>query len=202
MKKVLFILACAGLFAFKPNNGKMAPETFKLNPKKSTLQWVGKGVGKQHNGTVAYGSGTMVVDTKQIKSGFFYIDMKSIKCEDLKDEGFNKQLIDHLKSPDFFNVMKHNDATFKITKATRLDVPDGQQNYQIVGDLKIKNITKTIEFPATVTFAKKAITMVADVTIDRTKWQVNYNSGNIFKEVGDKMIEDNIDLKMNITMEL
>lgn len=202
MKKLFLMAACVGLFSFKPSTTKMAPETFKLNPKKSKLEWTCKGVGKQHNGTIDYGSGSIIVDTKQIKSGFVYVDMRTIKNLDIKDDGFNKQLIDHLKSPDFFNVMKFNDATFKITKATRLDVPEGQQNYQIVGELKIKNITKTVEFPATVMFAKKSVTVVANLQIDRTKWQVTYNSGNFFKDLGDKLIEDMVDLKMNLVLEL
>lgn len=202
MKKILLTAFVAGLMAFKPAtmSSTMAPDTYMVDVKKSTIDWACKGVGKEHVGTINFSNGSMVVDTKQIKSGFFYVDVRTMKNLDVKDEGFNKQLVDHLKSPDFFNVVKYPDATLKITQATRLDVPDGQQNYQIKADLKIKNITKPVEFPATVLFGKKDITVKADLTIDRTKWQINYNSGNYFKDLGDKLIEDNITLKVNVVM--
>ena len=173
-----------------------AADVYILDAKKCKLDWAGKGASKQHVGTVDVKSGNLQVDTKQIKSGFFYIDMKTIKNTDVKDEGFNKQLVDHLKSDDFFNSNKFTQATFKITKATRLDVPEGQINYQIVGDLTIKGVTKSVEFPALVTFGKKKITAKADFSIDRTQWGVKYNSGNFFKDLGDKLIDDKIDFKV------
>jgi polyisoprenoid-binding protein YceI len=173
-----------------------AAEKFMLDPKKCRVEWVGKGVGKQHNGTVDITTGSIFIDTKQITSIYAFMDMKTIKCADIKDAGFNKQLTDHLKSADFFNISKYPSATFKLKKATRLDVPEGQVNYTIVGDLAMHGITKSIEFPATVIFGKKKVTATAAVTIDRTEWEVKYNSGNYFKELGDKLIEDKMDLKL------
>jgi hypothetical protein len=75
-----------------------AAEKFMLDPKKCSIEWVGKGVGKQHNGTVNITTGSIFIDTKQITSIYAFMDMKTIKCADLKDAGFNKQLTDHLKS--------------------------------------------------------------------------------------------------------
>jgi polyisoprenoid-binding protein YceI len=217
-KKVLLSLAgvgCVALFSFsltKNNNTTQisspfhvnealhstAAETFLMDSKKSNIEWVGRGVGKSHNGTVTISSGSIVVDTKQITSMFAYIDMKTIKDLDIKDEGFNKQLTDHLKSADLFNIAKYPQATFKLVKGTRLDVPEGQPNYKIVGDLNLHGVTQRLEFPATVVFAKKKVTATASVTIDRTKFGVTYNSGNYFKDLADNLIEDNIDIKINI----
>ena len=179
-----------------------AVDVFLVDATKSKLDWTGKGVGKEHSGTANIQSGNLQVDTKQIKSGFFYIDMKSIKNNDIKDDGFNKQLVDHLKGEEFFHSNKFTTSNFKITKATRLDVPEGQINYNIVGDLTIKGVTKSIEFPALVTFAKKKVTAKANFSIDRTKWNITYNSGNYFKDLGDKLIEDNIDFKVYIEANL
>ena len=173
-----------------------AAEKFMLDPKKCSIEWIGRGVGKQHNGTVNITTGSIFIDTKQITSIYAFMDMKTIKCADLKDAGFNKQLTDHLKSVDFFNISKYPSSTFKLKKATRLDVPEGQVNYTIVGDLTMHGITKSIEFPATVIFGKKKVSATGAITIDRTEWDVKYNSGNYFKELGDKLIEDKIELKM------
>jgi len=173
-----------------------AVEKFMLDPKKSKVEWTAKGVGKQHNGTVDITTGSIFIDTKQITSIYAFMDMKTIKNADIKDPGFNKQLTDHLKSADFFNISKYPSATFKLKKATRLDVPEGQVNYTIVGDLNMHGITKSVEFPATVIFGKKKVTATALLTIDRTQWEVKYNSGNYFQDLGDKLIEDKIDLKL------
>lgn len=173
-----------------------AVEKFMLDPKKCKVEWTAKGVGKQHNGTVDITTGSIFIDTKQITNIYAFMDMKTIRNADIKDAGFNKQLTDHLKSADFFNISKYPSATFKLKKATRLDVPEGQVNYTIVGDLAMHGITKSVEFPATVIMGKKKVTATALVTIDRTQWEVKYNSGNYFQDLGDKLIEDKIDLKL------
>lgn len=184
------------------NTSVAGGETFLLNAQKSIIQWIGKGVGKEHDGGLKVKSGNVVVDTKQIKSGFIYIDMKSLSNNDVKDAGFNKQLCDHLKSADFFNTPKYPDATFKIVKATRLDVPNGEVNYTITGDLTIKRVKNTIDVPAIVTFAKKTVNIKADLSIDRTKWDIKYNSGNYFQDLGDKLIEDEVTLKFDLVADI
>ena len=177
-------------------------ENFILDPKKSKIDWVGKGATKSHNGTLEFKSGQMWIDTKQIKSGYFYVDMRTITNKDIKDAGFNKQLVDDLKSDNFFNTNKFPQSSFKITKAVRLDVPDGQINYNISGELTMKGVMKPIEFPALVSISKSKASVKADITIDRTKWGITYNSGNYFKDLGDKLIEDNFTLKVNIETEV
>ncbi|MBY0426704.1 MAG: YceI family protein [Cytophagales bacterium] len=177
-------------------------ETFLLDVKKSKVEWVGKAVTKQHTGTIDFKSGNMVVDTKQILSGFFYIDMKTIACTDIKDPANNKQLVDHLKSDDFFSASKY-ETTFKILKATRdIDAAEGQVNYSIKGDLTIKGIKNTIEFPASISFTKKQVLAKANVAIDRSKWNVQYGSGSFFKDLGDKMIDDTLRIKLNIVADI
>lgn len=220
-KTLIFAVAAGGimLLSFIPKNSNQVseeqPETvleaestsstaenFILDPKKSKIEWAAKGATKQHNGTLEFKSGQMWIDTKQIKSGFFYVDMRTITNKDIKDAGFNKQLVDDLKSDNFFNTTKFPQSSFKITKAVRLDVPEGQINYNISGELTMKGVTKPIEFPALVTFTKKTATCKADLTIDRTKWGITYNSGNFFKDLGDKLIEDTFTLKIYIETEI
>lgn len=218
---LIFTLVAGGitLFSFMPKQSSVAteeqPETvleaeaagstaenYLLDPKKSKIDWSAKGATKQHNGSLEFKSGQMWIDTKQIKSGFFYVDMRTITNKDIKDAGFNKQLVDDLKSDNFFNTTKYPQSSFKITKAVRLDVPEGQINYNISGELTMKGVTKPVEFPALVSFSKNKATCKADLTIDRTKWGITYNSGNFFKDLGDKLIEDNFTLKIYIETEI
>jgi polyisoprenoid-binding protein YceI len=84
------------------------------------------------------------VDGKKVVGGTFTIDMTSITNQDIEDETYKQKLLGHLKSDDFFSTDKHPRATLLITKLT----PTGQNTYQVKGNLTIKGITKTIEFPA------------------------------------------------------
>ena len=61
-------------------------------------------------------------------------------------------------------------------------------------DLTIKNITESIEFEAEL--SNNVATAVLD--IDRTKFDIKYGSGSFFENLGDKMIDDNFNLRVNI----
>jgi len=173
-------------------------DTYIVDIEKSKINWSCKGVGKEHTGFVKIQSGSILIDTKTITTAFVYINMKSIVDTDIKDAGFNKNLVDHLKSKDFFASATYQTSTFKITKAERLDVPAGQPNYKINGELTIKGIKKPIEFMSTITYFKKAIIINGDITINRTDWDIKYNSGSFFQDLADKLIEDNINFKLDI----
>ncbi len=41
----------------------------------------------------------------------------------------------------------------------------------------------------------------ANIVIDRTKWDVVYKSGNIFKDLGDKIIHDEINFDIFLLSE-
>lgn len=204
MKKTVFfssLLMSAFLVAsFLPKENKSIQkvDTYIVDIDKSKIFWTGKGVNKEHTGFIKIQSGSLLIDTKTITGGFVYINMKSLVNTDIKDAGFKKNLEDHLKGQEFFFAAKFPTSTFKIMKTERLDVPEGQPNYKVTGDLTIKGIKNSIDFPATVKYNKKNIHIIGDIKLDRTKWDVKYNSGNYFQDLGDKLIEDDIDLKLDI----
>jgi len=211
MKKTFILgslLTSALLFgSFTPKSNKLAyktpakiqkADTYIVDIEKSKINWACKGVGKEHTGYVKIQSGSILIDTKTINSGFVYINMKSIVNTDIKDAGFNKNLVDHLKSKDFFASATYQTSTLKIIKTQRLDVPEGQPNYKINGELTIKGIKKPIEFMTTIKYIKKSIVITGDVTINRTEWDIKYNSGSFFQDLSDKLIEDNINFKLDI----
>jgi polyisoprenoid-binding protein YceI len=197
--------------SFTPKNSKtdvnfpskiQKADTYIVDIDKSKIFWACKGVGKEHTGYVTIQSGSVLIDTKTINSGFVYINMKSIVNTDIKDAGFNKNLVDHLKSKDFFASATYQTSTLKIIKTQRLDVPEGQPNYKINGELTIKGIKKPIEFMSTIKYNKKSIAITGDVTINRTDWDIKYNSGSFFQDLADKLIEDNINFKLDIYAEI
>ena len=125
----------------------------------------------------------------------FDIDMNSITCTDLTDPATNTNFINHMKSDDFFSVAKHKTARFEIVKAT----PKGGGNYEITGTMTIKGISQEISFPATVSLKGKTATAQAKITLDRTRWDIRFRSGKFFQDLGDKLIEDDFILELNLS---
>ena len=166
--------------------------TYTFDAATSKVMWVGKKISGQHNGTVNLKSGELSLEKK---SGSFVIDMNSIECEDLQGE-WNQKLVGHLKSDDFFNVSKYPEAKFVVSS---LEKTSGDQ-YKISGNLTVKDITKPVSFTATISTNKDDATMSAKFSIDRTKWDIKYNSGKFFdvKALGDKLILDPIEIGLEL----
>jgi len=206
--KCVIVVCSLFLFSFLPKSKNVKPtknlkaDTYVIDIEKSKIFWACKGIGKQHNGYLTVQSGTLLIDTKTITSGFVYINMKSIVDLDIKDAGFNKNLVDHLKSKDFFAAATYPTSTFKILKTERLDVAEGKPNYKVYGELTIKNVKKPIEFMSTVKYIRKSVQISGDITYNRTIWNITYNSGNFFQDLGDKLINDDVHLQLDILAEL
>ncbi|MVN92237.1 YceI family protein [Mucilaginibacter aquatilis] len=193
MKKLttLFTAVIAvALVAFKP----VAPVTFKVDTQKSKIEWVGKKVTGQHSGTIKLASGEVATNGKVPTGGKFVIDMNSMDCTDLSGEGKGK-LLGHLKSEDFFGVEKYPTADFTATKIA----PAGAGKVNVTGNLMVKGKTSVITFPATYSVAGNTLTVNAtDVKVDRTKHDIRYGSKSFFASIGDKAIDDEFVLNINL----
>ena len=66
-----------------------------INTENSTVEWVGKKIGGQHEGLINIKDGSLELNNDQLVGGYFTLDMKSITCTDLEDEGYNKKLVGH-----------------------------------------------------------------------------------------------------------
>lgn len=183
------------------NNLKAASnsgEKLNLVSSESKLEWIGKKVTGQHNGTVEIVNGDLFLDNGKLTGGSFDIDFRTTKVLDIEDPESNAKLTSHLKSPDFFAAETFPIGKFEILSLAPLS--DGSQNNYIVsGNLSIKNITKEIKFPVNVKVNGGSVLASADFNIDRTLWDINFRSGKFYENLGDKLINDNINLKFNIT---
>ncbi|MEO9871348.1 YceI family protein [Ekhidna sp.] len=187
MIKVLMISALT-LFS-----GAVAKDA-KVDVKESTVKWVGKKVTGQHNGSIQLQGGRLEMDAKgNLTGGLFTIDMTTLSNSDLSGESKGK-LEGHLKSDDFFGVATYPTATFVITKA----VPQGPGKYKVIGNITIKGKTEEIQFPVSVVAKDGKVTATADVSIDRSKFDIRYGSGSFFDNLGDKTIYDNFDLSVSL----
>lgn len=172
----------------------VAAETYQLDVQQSQIEWVGKKVTGQHNGLVTLKSGQVTLDGQKVAGGDFKIDMKSIKVLDLTDPAANQKLTNHLNSDDFFSTASHPESVFKITSVKDL----GGGKAEITGDLTIKGITKAVTFPAELSFQGDKIKATGTLKLDRTLWNIRYGSGKFFQGLGDKLIYDEFELKLNL----
>ena len=188
MKKIILSLALSILtlfsFATKPHVNKV-----KVNTTTSTVKWTGFKVASAHEGTINVQSGVLDFDHGLLIGGNFVIDMNSIKNTDIESEEYSAKLESHLKNEDFFNVAEFPTAVLTITNAKKRDGND----YYILADLTIKGKTHPITFAAVVTSKELSFSAIANIKIDRTKWDVTYNSGNFFENLGDYLIKDEIE---------
>ncbi|MBT9394275.1 YceI family protein [Hymenobacter sp. NST-14] len=195
------LLAAAPASAQKkvtPGSSKAASTSYALQPQLSTLGWVGKKVTGQHNGTMQFKDGDVLVRGSQIVGGTFTVDMNSLKVEDIKEQEYNAKLVGHLRSEDFFSIDKNATSTFKITSVTPLKGDANGNNATVTGDLTIKGITQKISFPAKVGVKGGVASASGVATIDRTKFDIKYGSKSFFESIGDKAIMDEFTLSFNI----
>lgn len=73
------------------------------------------------------------------------------------------------------------------------------------GQIVIREIAQPIYFPVTLSDDNGNIVVDASVTIDRSKHEVKFRSGafpDLFPDLGDKLINDDIELDVHIVATL
>ncbi|MBV6647177.1 MAG: YceI family protein [Cyclobacteriaceae bacterium] len=183
-----FILSFAMVFA-----GVGTEAVYTVNSEASTINWEGSKIGGKHNGTIAIKTGSLDVKKGKVTGGSFEIDMTSINNTDQEGE-WKAKLEGHLKSADFFGVEQFPTAKFEIASAEST----GGDKYSVKGKVTIKGITQDIEFPAMIKVDGGKVSATADLTIDRSKFDVRYGSDSFFDNLGDKVISDDIKLSISL----
>lgn len=197
MKKNILLLSLIALTAFSTTLfANHNHSDLKINTKVSSVNWVGKKVTGQHNGTINIKEGTLNLHDGHLSNGKIVIDMTSITNEDLEGE-WNQKLVGHLNSPDFFDTKNHATSTLEIKS---VKIIEGNK-HMISGTLTIKGITKPIEFPATIEMKDGKLGAFAEMKVDRTLYNIKYGSGKFFEGLGDKMIDDEFIIKFKIAAE-
>ena len=178
-----------------------------INLSTSTLEWIGTKMSTYHPGTVAIKSGNLLLKDGQITGGKFVIDMPTLQTK-MGNEA-DPKLTGHLQSPDFFDVAKFPEASLEITSVKAFDgasVADGGQaeiseytvsdpNVTITANLTIKDVTKSVTFPAKVTVNPGDVSAVAKFNVNRKDW------GIVYPGMPDDLIQDLIWFGVSIKAE-
>ena len=161
------------------------PGLYEIDSENSSIEWLGKKPTGSHNGDIKLKKGSIKIDDNgMISGGNFIFDMQTINCTDL--EGKPKTNIEgHLKSEDFFNVEKFPEAYFEIKES---------DDKKMSGVLTMKNNSNPIVFNYTRT---GPLEFKAEFKVDRTLYDIKYGSKSFFSDLGDKFIDDEIEIKLN-----
>ena len=192
MTKKIFFYLVLSLFSISSFSQKKV----EVNVDASRLMWLGSKLTSNHQGEINLKSGELEIKDGKLVGGTFVIDMTSIKNTDIDDDNSRKKLEKHLKAKDFFGVDKHPESKLRITNAVSVN----KEDYKITADLTIKEITHPITFSANIKIDNDAFLATSIIKFDRTKWDIKYKSSSFF-DVGDKMILDEIELKLFLLSE-
>lgn len=172
-------------FAVVLSTLSVTAQTKRVDAAKSTINWVGKKVTGQHEGTVNLKDGALVFKGKKLVGGNFTVDMASINTTDLSGKS-KDNLNGHLKSDDFFGTDNFPTATLVFKSLSE----KAKNLYTVTADLTIKGKTNPITFE----MATTKNTAVTTLKVDRTKYDIKYKSGSFFENLGDKVIYDEFEL--------
>ena len=160
--------------------------SFNVDPLLSSLNWEGTIVGiYKHNGKVGLKEGQLVWKGDVIIGGSVTIDMSSMTQLDTLYKTEENKLVQHLESPDFFDVSNHPIATFEITGS---DIT----GKTVSGNLTIRGITNS-ETVNNVVFDEVTGAAKGLLSFDRQKYNVAYKGSS-----KDMLISDVVELSISL----
>jgi polyisoprenoid-binding protein YceI/rhodanese-related sulfurtransferase len=184
----------------EPGKPTRSKNSYLVDMNQSLLLWSGRNLNSIHRGTLQIKEGQIDLAGEESVTGKLVIDMNSIADNDLEDPMWKKMLVTHLKSEDFFEVVKYPVAQIVIKRSEPIaDAAHGVPNYTLIADLTIKDVTRELSFPATLAVEEDGTLKAhAHFDFDRTLWNVKYGSGKFFKQLGMHLVDDIVSLDMKI----
>ena len=160
----------------------------------SVMTWKGTKPTGSHDGTVAFKSGGMILENDVLKGGEFVIDMSTIKNLDMVGSDGAANIEKHLKAPDFFDVEVYPTSKFVITSVLEVE-----GSLAVTGNLTIKDVTKSITIPASISTADGITTFKSELfNIDRADFNVKYGSKRWIEGLKDKFIDDLVEMSFTV----
>lgn len=172
IKHVLFTAMVCSLFSCS-RNGAGISTTFEVDAAASSIEWKGAAPDHAHIGAFDV-TGSLTADRHgQVKGGAFRIPIASIRDYDLEDP-LKEQLLTHLKSADFFNLLIYPEARFQITEVQPYHQKDttaiSGANTLLTGNFTMIGQTHRLGFPAKITMTGDRIQAEAIFNLNRLTW--------------------------------
>jgi polyisoprenoid-binding protein YceI len=150
-----------------------AAESYSLSGENTKIEFLGAKKDGTHTGGFKQLSGTATVNGADptTLTIALTIDMNSLYSD-------NPKLTAHLKAPDFFEVKRFPNATFKSSGVTK-----SKEGYTVSGELTMHGQTKPLSFPAQITAGPGGLSLSSKFKLDRNEWGISYGKGMINDDV-------------------
>ena len=160
--------------------------TAKVINEKSSINFVGAKVTRDHKGKFNQFDGSIDYQGTQPSRISFDIDLNSIESD-------TPDLTKHLKSPDFFDVAKYPKATFTSTSLTAAPAGSADGTTHILtGTLDMHGVQKEVRIPVKATQTADGVHAESEFTINRHDWGISY------KGMADDLIKDNVLIRLDL----
>jgi polyisoprenoid-binding protein YceI len=110
----------------------------------------------------------------------------------------NAQRDEHLRTNDFLDIASFPEITFASTSITH----EGGDDFQVIGDLTIRGVSKPVTLPlefqgaATDPFGNSRIGFEGSIVINRKDWGISWNAA---LETGGVLVSEKITLEFEIS---
>ncbi|MRG45696.1 YceI family protein [Chitinophaga sp. SYP-B3965] len=174
--------------------GPLSPgQKYTIDTKESVITWKGSMLlsSEEHIGYVHISKGELMIEEGQLMGGTAEIDMNTIEYKDKKNKNTP---VNHLKSPDYFDVEKFPTSAIAITRVTSVS----GKSIKVTGNLTIRGNTHPVTFPAEMEVKDGIVEANGKVIIDRTDWGIRYRSGKFYDNLADQAVSDDIEFDIKI----
>jgi len=180
---------------------------YEIDTATSIITWVGTKPTGRHNGIFKILNGKIQVvkienqidsqlvndqvekHLNKINHASVTININSIDILDLKDDRVQYNiLLKYLRSDDFLQVDKFPEAKFELISIKEMEEDTTKRinneftvinpTHKVKGNLTLKGITKSIEFPIRMDMRNQKLEASAKFNIDRTAWSIHHQNEN------------------------
>ena len=160
------------------------PMRFELTDD-TELEWTGYKVVGQHSGSFLLYEGTVDLPVGTLDSARFNVVVETMSV--VTDDDLLTRIV---KDDQFFDVNNYPEMTFVSTGVQR----EGEV-YWVTGNLTIRDVTKSIRFPAAMSLEGDQFTLNAEFTVNRRDWNI------IYEGIGDNVLKNDVLLSIDVTAE-
>lgn len=172
--------------------------TYSFDTVSSKIIWSGTKTmikGWVDTGDITMQSGSVTLNSGKITEGDIVVNMSTITATKTGGGKGEEMLSGHLKSKDFFDVAAFPTSEFSLTSISQ---STNKNEYIVKGDMTIKGITKAIEFPAVIYMKNGELILDAKIVLDRSQFNVKYGSKTFFNDLGDKAVDNDFTLTLEL----
>jgi polyisoprenoid-binding protein YceI len=148
-----------------------AGKIIELSPSNTKIEFIGTKPEGKHNGGFKTFAGQLALAADNQTPAQISVE---IQTDSLYSDV--EKLTKHLKNSDFFEVNAYPTSRFVSTSIARKAV--GQATHEVIGDLTLRGVTKSITFPIRVTGSDE-LTLLSEFKFNRSDFGMTYGQGKV-----------------------